>query len=88
MLGASATLISGLMLKDFLKLVLIAFIIASPLVYIAMQRWLQDFSYHIDIQWWVFALAGSLVFVIAYLAIGKQSIKAALLNPVDSLRSE
>lgn len=87
-LGASATLISGLMLKDFLKLVLIAFIIASPLVYVAMQRWLQDFSYHIEIQWWVFALAFLLIILITILTISYQSIRAARANPVDSLRSE
>ena len=87
-LGASATLISGLMLKNFLKLVLIAFIIASPLVYFAMEQWLQNFNYHIDIQWWVFAFAFLMIMVIAILTISYQSIRAARANPVDSLRSE
>ena len=87
-LGASATLISGLMLKDFLKLVLIAFIVASPLVYFVMQKWLQNFNYHIDIQWWVFALTFILIISITILTISYQSIRAAIANPVDSLRSE
>ena len=87
-LGASSTLISGLMLIDFLKLVLIAFIVASPLVYFVMQKWLQNFSYHIDIQWRVFALTFILIISITILTISYQSIRAALTNPVDSLRSE
>ena len=70
---------------DFLKLVIIAIIIASPLAWYAMNKWLQDFAYHINIQWWVFAAAGLLAIVIALGTIGYQAIKAALMNPVKSL---
>ena len=87
-LGASASLISGLMLKDFVKLVMIAFVVASPLVYFTMQQWLQNFNYHIEIQWWVFAFAFIVILAITILTISYQSIKAAVANPVDSLRSE
>ncbi|MBC7570314.1 MAG: ABC transporter permease, partial [Spirosoma sp.] len=80
--------IVALLSKDFLKLVLIAIVIASPLAWWAMNRWLQDFAYKIDIEWWVFALAGLLAVVIALLTVSFQSVKAALMNPVKSLRSE
>ncbi|GAB4021884.1 ABC transporter permease [Spirosoma koreense] len=87
-LGASVTSIVGLLSKDFLKLVLIAIVIASPLAWYAMNQWLQDFAYKIDIEWWMFALAGLLAVGIALLTVSFQSIKAALTNPVKSLRSE
>jgi putative ABC transport system permease protein len=87
-LGASVTSIVALLSKDFLKLVVIAIVIASPLAWYAMSRWLQDFAYKIDIEWWVFALAGLLAVSIALLTVSFQSIKAALMNPVKSLRSE
>ena len=87
-LGASVGSIVALLSKDFLKLVLIAIVIASPIAWYAMNRWLQDFAYKIDIEWWVFALAGLLAVVIAFLTVSFQSIKAALTNPVKSLRSE
>lgn len=87
-LGASVTSIIGLLSKDFLKLVLIAIVIASPLAWYAMYTWLQDFVYKINIEWWVFALAGGLAVSIALLTVSFQSIKAALMNPVKSLRSE
>ncbi|WP_332871497.1 ABC transporter permease [Spirosoma rhododendri] len=87
-LGASVTSIVALLSKDFLKLVLIAIVIASPLAYYAMNRWLSDFAYRIDISWWVFALAGLLAVSIALLTVSFQSIRAALVNPVKSLRSE
>jgi len=87
-LGASVPGISTLLAKDFLKLVLIAIVIASPLAYWAMDRWLADFAYRIDIQWWMFALAGLAAVVIAFLTVSFQSVKAALANPVKSLRSE
>jgi putative ABC transport system permease protein len=77
-----------LLSKDFLKLVLIAIVIASPIAWYAMHRWLQDFAYKIDIEWWVFALAGLLAVSIALLTVSVQSVKAALMNPVTSLRSE
>ncbi|GAB3758287.1 ABC transporter permease [Spirosoma pomorum] len=87
-LGASVFSIVGLLSKDFLKLVLVALILASPIAYYAMHRWLQDFAYRVDISWWVFGLAGLLAIGIALLTVSFQSIKAALLNPVKSLRSE
>ena len=87
-LGASVSSLIGLLSKDFLKLVLIAIVIASPLAWYTMHRWLQDFAYRVDIEWWVFALAGALAIGIALLTVSFQSIKAALMNPVKSLRSE
>ncbi len=87
-LGASVTSIVALLSKDFLKLVLIAIVIASPIAWYAMNRWLQDFAYKITIEWWVFALAGLLAVGIALLTVSFQAIKAALMNPVKSLRSE
>ncbi|MFD2935910.1 ABC transporter permease [Spirosoma flavum] len=87
-LGASVTSIVTLLSKDFLKLVFIAILIASPIAWFAMNRWLQDFAYKIDIEWWMFALAGLLAVGIALLTVGFQSIKAALMNPVKSLKSE
>jgi putative ABC transport system permease protein len=87
-LGASVTSIIGLLSKDFLKLVFIAIIIASPVAWYAMNQWLKDFAYKIDIEWWIFALAGLLAIGIALLTVSFQSIKAALMNPIKSLRSE
>jgi putative ABC transport system permease protein len=87
-LGASVGSIIGLLSKDFLKLVFIAIVIASPLAWYAMSQWLKDFAYKIDIEWWIFALAGLLAISIALLTVSFQSIKAALMNPVKSLRSE
>ena len=87
-LGASVGSIVALLSKDFLKLVLVAIVIASPLAWYAMHQWLQDFAYKIDIAWWVFALAGLLAVGIALLTVSFQSVKAALMNPVKSLRSE
>lgn len=87
-LGASVVGIIALLSKDFLKLVLIAILLAVPIAWFAMNRWLEDFAYRIDLEWWVFALAGVLAIVIALLTISFQSIKAALVNPIKSLRSE
>ncbi len=87
-LGASVLGITNLLALDFLKLVLIAVVIASPLAYYFMDKWLSDFNYHIDIQWWMFAGAALLAVIIAFLTVGFQSVKAALANPVKSLRSE
>ena len=87
-LGASVQGIVTLLSKDFLLLVLIALLIASPLAWYAMHRWLQDFAYRISISWWVFALAGCIAVVIALSTIFYQAVKAALVNPVKSLKSE
>ncbi|AKD56367.1 cell division protein FtsX [Spirosoma radiotolerans] len=87
-LGASVGSIIGLLSKDFLKLVLISIVIASPIAWYAMGQWLEDFAYKIDIEWWMFLLAGLLAVGIALLTVSFQSVKAALMNPVKSLRSE
>jgi len=87
-LGASVAGITGLLTKDFLKLVVAAFAIASPIAYYFMNKWLSDFAYRIDIQGWMFILAGLMAIAIALLTVGFQSIRAALANPVNSLRSE
>ncbi|MFD2935890.1 ABC transporter permease [Spirosoma flavum] len=87
-LGASVGSIVTLLSKDFLKLVFVAILIATPIGWWAMNKWLADFAYKIDIAWWVFALAGALAISIALLTVSLQSIKAALMNPVKSLRSE
>ncbi|MEM7484396.1 MAG: ABC transporter permease [Bacteroidota bacterium] len=87
-LGASVNSVVQLLTKDFVKLVGIAFLIASPVAYYFMQRWLEDFTYRIEIQWWVFVLAGSFALIITLLTVGFQSIKSALANPIKSLRTE
>ncbi|MDN5287821.1 MAG: Macrolide export ATP-binding/permease protein MacB [Mucilaginibacter sp.] len=87
-LGASVSEIIGLLAKDFIKLVLIAIVIAIPVASFTMNKWLEDFAYRINIGWYVFALAGLMAILIAFITISFQSIKAALANPVKSLRSE
>ena len=87
-LGASVSGIVALLSKDFMKLVLIAFLIACPLSWAFMNNWLQDFAYRINIGWSVFALAGLIALLIALLTVSFQAIKAAIANPVDSLRTE
>ncbi len=87
-LGASVSGITSLLSKDFIKLVLIALVIASPLAWFGMHKWLQGFAYRINIGFWVFILAGLLAILIAVLTVSFQAIKAAVANPVKSLRSE
>jgi len=87
-LGASVINITSLLSKDFLKLVFISFVIASPVAWFAMSEWLKSYSYRISMQWWIFAAAGLLALFIALITISFQSIKAAMTNPVNSLRSE
>jgi putative ABC transport system permease protein len=87
-LGASVGGITAMMSKDFIRLVVISILIASPLAWWAMNHWLQDFVYRITISGWVFALAGAVAIAIALLTVGFQSIKAAMANPIKSLRSE
>ena len=87
-LGASVPGIVSLLAKNYLGTVAISFLLASPLAWYAMHQWLQDFSYRIDVQWWMPATAGGLVLLIALLTVSFQSVKAALANPVDSLRNE
>ena len=87
-LGASVSNIILLLSKDFIKLVIIAFLIASPVAWYIMYNWLQGFAYRINIGWWVFAAAGILSIIIALMTISFQAIKAAIANPVKSLRTE
>ncbi len=87
-LGANIRGIVALLSKDFLKLVTIAIVIASPIAWFIMNRWLQDFAYRANISWWVFIVAGIVAFLIAMLTVSFQAIKAALANPVKSLRTE
>jgi putative ABC transport system permease protein len=87
-LGASVKGIVQMLSKDFIKLVAIAFVFAVPLAWWAMHTWLQDFAYRISIEWWIFAFAGIMAIIIALLTISFQAIKAAVANPVKSLRTE
>jgi putative ABC transport system permease protein len=87
-LGASAAGIVGVVSKDFVKLMLIANLIAWPVAYVAMNTWLQNFAYRIDIGWWVFMLAGGLALLIALLTVSTQALRAALANPAEALRYE
>ena len=87
-LGASVNRITTLLSIDFLKLVMISLLIAIPISWYMMNRWLQDFAYRIDLSWWVFGLAGLLALVIAFLTVSYQAVKAARANPVKSLRTE
>jgi putative ABC transport system permease protein len=87
-LGASVTQLLMLLSKDFLRLVTIAFLIAIPLTWLVMNKWLDDFAYRINISWWVFVISGVIAIVIAFATISFQAIKAALANPVKSLRTE
>jgi putative ABC transport system permease protein len=87
-LGADVSTIVGLLSKDFLKLVGIAAVIAFPVAWFTMHKWLQDFAYRIGMPWWVFVLAGILAAIIAFVTIAFQSIKAATANPVKNLRTE
>jgi len=87
-LGASVGSIVAMLSKDFTKLVLVASLIAFPVSWWAMNRWLQSFAYRINIHWWVFVVAGIAAMMIALITVSFQAIKAAIANPVKSLRSE
>ncbi len=87
-LGASVGSIAALLSRDFLKLVLVSFAIAAPLAYWAMHTWLKNFPYRVGIHWWVFALAGCSAVCIALVTVSFQAIRAAMANPVKSLRTE
>ena len=87
-LGADISQIVGLVSKDFIRLVIIACLIALPVAGLVMHNWLQDFAYRIDMQWWMFLLAACLALLIAFITVGYQAIKAATVNPVQSLRTE
>jgi len=87
-LGASVSNIVALLSKEFLKLIVIAILIGIPIAWFGMSQWLNDFAYHVDLAWWMFLAAGAIAIIIALLTVSFQSIKAALMNPVKSLRSE
>ncbi|MBS1530142.1 MAG: ABC transporter permease [Bacteroidetes bacterium] len=87
-LGASVSNIVLLLSKDFIKLVIVAIVLATPIAWYILHHWLQDFAYHITISWWIFVLAGVVSIIIALTTISFQAIKAATVNPVKSLRSE
>ncbi|HEY1055280.1 MAG TPA: ABC transporter permease [Emticicia sp.] len=87
-LGASVFSITTLLTRDFIKLVVIALLIASPVAYLLMNKWLKDFTYRIEIEWWTFALAGIIAVLIAILTVSYQAIKSALMNPIKSLKTE
>src|SRR5690606_34137619 len=87
-LGASVATIATMLSKDFLKLVVLAIVVASPIAWWIMHQWLQDFVYRIDIQWWTFFFAGLLAILIALFTVSTLAITAARANPVDSLRDE
>ncbi|MFI5162191.1 MAG: ABC transporter permease [Sphingobacteriales bacterium] len=87
-LGASLQNVVFILSKDFLTLVIVSFVIATPVAWFIMHNWLQDYAFRIDISWWVFGIAGVLAFLIAFSTLSFQAIKAALANPVKSLRSE
>ena len=87
-LGATLNSLAILLSRDFFKLILIAFLIAVPISWYIMNNWLTDFAYRTNISWWMFGAAGLLVFVIAMVTVSFQVIKAAIANPVKSLRTE
>jgi putative ABC transport system permease protein len=87
-LGAGVLSITQLLSKDFLKLLLISLMVAVPIAHYASQQWLQNYAYRIQLDWWVFAIVGIMVLLIALCTISGQAIKAALANPVKSLRTE
>ncbi|HET6996723.1 MAG TPA: ABC transporter permease [Chitinophagaceae bacterium] len=87
-LGASVQDITKMLSKDFLRLVVVAIVIASPVAWWAMNKWLQDFAYRVNISWWIFAVAGFAAILIAMLTVSFQALKAAIANPVKSLRTE
>jgi ABC-type antimicrobial peptide transport system permease subunit len=87
-LGASVSELVALLSKDFVQLVLIAFVIATPLAWLGMNKWLQNFAYRTNISWWIFVAAGLLMILVAFITLGFQTIKAAIANPVKSLRTE
>jgi putative ABC transport system permease protein len=87
-LGASVKDIAATLSSGFVVMIAIAIIVATPLTYWIMSRWLEDFAYRIDIKWWMFAAAGGIAFIIALTTTSFQTIRAAVVNPVDSLRRE
>lgn len=87
-IGASVSGIAQLLTKDLLKLVIVSILIASPIAWWAMNKWLQSFAYRINMSWWIFIAAAGTALLIAFITVSSQAIKAALANPVKSLRTE
>ena len=87
-LGASVPAIAIMLSRDFIILIIVALVIATPLAWYGMQQWLQDFTFKVSVSWWIFGLAGAAAMLIALLTISFQAVKAAMANPVKSLRSE
>ncbi|MFC5624233.1 ABC transporter permease [Algoriphagus winogradskyi] len=87
-LGASVTTVVAILSKDFIKLVLVAIVLAVPVSWYVVNQWIQDFAYRIDIEWWLFAVSGLVAILIALATVSSQAFKAAIRNPVDSLKSE
>jgi ABC-type antimicrobial peptide transport system permease subunit len=87
-LGASVSQLVTLLSKDFITLVVIAFVIAAPLAWLGMNQWLQSFAYRTSVSWWIFGAAGLLMIIVAFITLSFQTIKAAIANPVKSLRTE
>jgi len=87
-LGASVSGITALITKEFIRPVCIALLIATPLAWWAMNKWLEDFTYRINVQWWIFIVAGVVAVLIAILTVSFHAVKAAIANPVKSLRTE
>lgn len=87
-LGTSVLNVVGLLSKDFLKLVVIALVVAAPLAWFFMNKWLENFAYRTSIPWWVFIAVGAMAVIIALATVSFQAIRAALANPVESLKSE
>ncbi|KKM00475.1 hypothetical protein LCGC14_1804090, partial [marine sediment metagenome] len=87
-LGASVASITVLLTKDFLKLVLVSFFIASPIAYWLLRQWLENYTYRINLGMWFFVAAGLLALIIALLTVGIRTVSAAMQNPVKSLRTE
>jgi putative ABC transport system permease protein len=87
-LGASVTSITTMLSKDFLKLVVISFVIASPVAWWMMHSWLNNYTYRVDLSWWIFVITAVISILIALITVSFQAVKAALSNPVKSLRTE
>ncbi|HUP14157.1 MAG TPA: FtsX-like permease family protein, partial [Niastella sp.] len=87
-MGASVSNIINLLSRDFLKLVIISFLIAVPVAWYFMHKWLADFAYRTNISWWIFAMAGIMAILIAVITISVHAFRAAVANPVKSLRTE
>ena len=87
-LGASVTGIAVMLAKEFVILIILAMVIASPIAYYLIHQWLQGFAYRVNFSWWIFLSSGMSAILIAMLTVGYQSIKAAIANPVKSLRTE